>query len=98
MPCPDDENYSNSFDIFLRGQEISSGAQRIHDKDLLVKRCTECGVDIKKIQSYIDAFAYGAYPHAGCGFGLERIVMLFLGLKDVRQTCLFPRDPQRLFP
>jgi aspartyl-tRNA synthetase len=38
MPCPDDERYSNSYDIFVRGQEIVSGAQRIHDSDLLIKR------------------------------------------------------------
>jgi aspartyl/asparaginyl-tRNA synthetase len=38
MPCPDDKNYSNSFDVFIRGEEIISGAQRVHDADLLTGR------------------------------------------------------------
>jgi len=98
MPDPKDNKYSNAYDIFLRGQEISSGAQRIHDSDMLKKNAEAFGVTVKSIQSYADSFKYGAWPHAGCGLGLERVVMLFLGLKDVRQTCLFPRDPQRLDP
>ena len=51
MPCPDDERYSNSYDIFLRGEEISSGAQRIHDSELLIKKATEKGVDMAPLQA-----------------------------------------------
>lgn len=98
MPCPDDERYSNSYDIFLRGEEISSGAQRIHDSELLIKKATEKGVDMAPLQAYVDAFKYGAYPHAGCGIGLERIVMLYLAIGNVRKTSMFPRDPRRLTP
>jgi aspartyl-tRNA synthetase len=50
------------------------------------------------IQPYIDAFKIGAPPHAGGGFGLERIVMFFLGLGNIRRSSLFPRDPKRLEP
>jgi len=98
MPCPEDPTLSNSYDIFLRGEEISSGAQRIHDSELLEKVAKEKGVDLSPIQPYVDAFKYGAWPHAGCGIGLERIVFLYLGLGSVKKTSMFPRDPKRLTP
>ena len=98
MPCPEDPTLSNSYDIYLRGEEISSGAQRIHDPELLQKVANEKGVDLTPIQPYVDAFKYGAWPHAGCGIGLERIVMLYLGLGNVRKTSMFPRDPNRVTP
>jgi aspartyl-tRNA synthetase len=98
MPCEDDARFSNSYDVFMRGQEIMSGAQRVHDTELLKKGCLLKGVNPEDIKGYIDAFRYGAPPHAGGGIGLERVVMLFLGLDNVRKTCLFPRDPSRLTP
>jgi aspartyl-tRNA synthetase len=98
MPDPKDENLSNSYDFFLRGEEISSGAQRIHDSDLLLKRAKELKVDVSPIQAYVDCFKYGAYPHGGCGVGLERVVMLYLGIKNIRKTSMFPRDPKRITP
>ncbi|CEM00869.1 unnamed protein product [Vitrella brassicaformis CCMP3155] len=98
MPDPNDETFSNSYDFFMRGEEIVSGAQRIHCPDLLVERARAWGMEVDTIKSYIDSFKLGAYPHAGCGVGLERVVMLFLGLNNVRKTSLFPRDPKRLAP
>jgi aspartyl-tRNA synthetase len=75
-----------------------SGAQRIHDPNVLEKRAEECGIDPKTIKDYIDCFKYGAYPHGGGGIGLERVVMLYLGLKNIRNASLFPRDPKRITP
>lgn len=98
MPCPDNEAYSNSFDVFIRGEEIISGAQRVHMPELLESRATSLGIDVKTISSYIDSFRYGAPPHGGFGVGLERVVMLFCGLDNIRKTSLFPRDPRRLEP
>ena len=98
MPAPDDPNYTNSFDIFIRGQEIISGAQRIHDPKLLAERALACGIELPTIQSYIDSFKYGATPHGGCGVGLERVAMLFLDLNNIRKTSMFPRDPKRIAP
>uniref|UniRef100_A0A7S4KU94 aspartate--tRNA ligase n=1 Tax=Paramoeba aestuarina TaxID=180227 RepID=A0A7S4KU94_9EUKA len=98
MPDPENPLFSNSYDFFLRGEEICSGAQRIHDPELLIERANHHKVDLAKIQPYIDAFKYGAYPHAGGGVGLERVVMLFLGLGNIRRASLFPRDPHRLSP
>ncbi|KAL2912377.1 aspartate--tRNA ligase dps1 [Polyrhizophydium stewartii] len=98
MPDPARAGYSNSYDFFMRGEEIMSGAQRIHDAAYLKERAEEHGVDIKTIQPYIDAFKYGAAPHAGGSVGLERVVMLYLNLGNIRKTSLFPRDPKRLTP
>lgn len=98
MPCPDDPKWTNSYDIFLRGEEIVSGAQRIHDPAMLLEVAKSKGVDLGPVQSYVDAFKYGAFPHGGGGVGLERVVMLFLGLPNIRLTSMFPRDPNRLTP
>jgi len=98
MPSPDDPKYSNSYDFFIRGEEIMSGAQRVHDPKLLEKRALECKVGVEGIKDYVSSFRYGAMPHAGGGIGLERVVMLYLGLENIRQTSMFPRDPNRTTP
>lgn len=98
MPDPHDSRWSNSYDMFMRGEEIMSGAQRVHDPALLIERAKEHGIELSTIQSYIDSFKYGISPHAGGGIGLERVTMLFLGLNNIRKTSLFPRDPKRLTP
>jgi len=98
MISAEDENYTNSYDVFLRGEEITSGAQRIHHIPLLKRRAEECGIPLSNIDKYLESFQYGAYPHGGAGIGLERVVMLFMGLHDIRMSSLFPRDPKRLAP
>lgn len=59
-----------------------------------------CGVsmDQEGVKGYADSFKYGARPHGGAGVGLERVVMLYLGLDNIRKTSMFPRDPKRLTP
>ncbi|PWN43882.1 aspartyl-tRNA synthetase [Ceraceosorus guamensis] len=96
MPDPELPGFTNSFDIFLRGTEISSGGQRIHDAKELEDNIRHMGLDTRALQEYLDGFRYGMSPHAGCGFGLERIVTTFLGLGDVRWASLFHRDPRSL--
>lgn len=119
MPDPLEPQYSNSYDFFIRGEEILSGAQRVHDPKLLAERAAHHGIDLKTIQPYLDAFKYGVPPHAGGGIGksvvvvfeiheksyivmpiagLERVIMLYLNLKNIRRTSLFPRDPHRIDP
>lgn len=99
MPCPEDSRFSNSYDLFLRGQEICSGAQRCHDPDMLVEIMKEKGVTMSKgLEAYVDSFRHGVSPHAGAGIGLERVVFLYLGLDNVRKASMFPRDPNRCFP
>ena len=51
-----------------------------------------------KGKDYVDSFKYGSYPHGGGGFGLERFLLSYLGLDNIRKTSLFPRDPIRLAP
>lgn len=100
MPDPTNNKYSNSYDLFMRGEEIVSGAQRIHDVDLLkVRAKAMLGEEgMNSIKDYVNAFKYGAPPHGGAGVGLERVVMLFLGIENIRECSLFPRDPERLTP
>ena len=98
MPDPADATRTLSYDMYLRGEEICSGAQRIHEPTLLLERAAACGVSTALIKDYVNAFRYGAYPHGGFGLGMERIVLFFLGLADVRQVSMFPRDPRRIFP
>ena len=82
----------------MRGEEILSGAQRIHDPAFLCEQMKGKGVDPESMKGYVDAFRYGAPPHAGAGLGLERIVQFYLNLGDIRRASLFPRDPSRLEP
>jgi len=98
MPDPHNNKYSNSYDMFMRGEEILSGAQRIHDADFLTERARHHGVALDTIASYIECFRFGCPPHGGGGIGLERVTMLYLGLDNIRKTSMFPRDPKRLTP
>lgn len=99
MPDPEDDRFSNSYDIFLRGQEICSGAQRCHDPDLVLDILGKKGIEAGDgLKSYIESFRHGVSPHAGAGFGLERVVFLYLGLDNVRKASMFPRDPNRCTP
>lgn len=98
MPSKDQPEYSNSYDVIFRGQEIGSGAQRCHDPELLEARCSELGVPTEPLQGYIDSFRHGVSPHGGVGLGLERIVQLYLGLDNIRKAAMFTRDPTRLSP
>ncbi|KAF9112104.1 aspartate--tRNA ligase dps1 [Mortierella sp. AM989] len=98
MPDPKNPKYSNSYDFFMRGEEILSGAQRIHDPDYLIERAKAHDVDPESIKSYVDAFRLGAPPHGGGGIGLERVIFFYLNLGNIRRVSLFPRDPKRLSP
>ncbi|KAH6618368.1 Aminoacyl-tRNA synthetase [Chaetomium sp. MPI-SDFR-AT-0129] len=91
-----DPRFTNSFDIFLRGQEITTGGQRIHKPELLKERMLKAGVEPSGVEEYMQGFEYGVLPHAGCGIGLERILFLLLNLGDIRNASLFPRDPKSL--
>ncbi|KAF2480613.1 hypothetical protein BDY17DRAFT_255615 [Neohortaea acidophila] len=96
MPDPKDSKITNSFDIFLRGQEILSGGQRIHDAPMLIGRMEALKMDPKTMEEYMTGFEWGCPPHGGGGIGLERILMLLLKLGDIRNATLFPRDPKSL--
>jgi len=82
---PKGKNLSGGFDAIYNGVEISSG--------LKAK-----GLNVKDFKSYIDSFRYGAPPHAGWGMGLERLMTQMLGIVNIREVTLFPRDRDRLTP
>jgi nondiscriminating aspartyl-tRNA synthetase len=96
MPDPGDDRYTNSFDIFMRGQEILSGGQRIHDSTFLEKKIKAQGIKPESMAEYLEGFRWGAPPHAGCGIGLERLTYLFLNLGNIRLASLYHRDPRSL--
>jgi len=99
MPDPDDGRFSNSYDMFIRGLEICSGAQRCHDPELVTEILKKKGIEAGEgLESYINSFKDGISPHAGAGIGLERVVFLYLGLDNVRKASMFPRDPNRCTP
>ncbi|MEI6731185.1 MAG: aspartate--tRNA(Asn) ligase [archaeon] len=92
------EKLSHGFDAIYKGIEISSGGQRVHLPELLTERLKLKGLDPASFKSYIDSFRYGSPPHGGFGIGLERITMIMLGLENIREAVLFPRDRDRLTP
>jgi len=93
-----DSRLCRGFDLDYRGVELISGGQRIHDPKLLEEGIKRWGLDPKDFQSYLEAFRYGMPPHGGCGIGIERILMQMLGLPNIREAILFPRDVTRLTP
>ena len=97
MPDPENPLLSNSYDIFIRGEEVLSGSQRIHDAVFLEQKMREAKIDPESMTDYLNGFKWGCPPHGGGGVGLERVVMLMLKLGDVRWASLIPRDP-RSFP
>jgi len=93
-----DAKLSCGFDAIYKGIELASGGQRIHLPELLIKRLKVNKLNPKDFKGYIDSFRYGAPPHAGWGMGLERLMMMILGFKNIREVTLFPRDRERLGP
>jgi len=96
MPDPEDPEFSLSYDLLFRGLEISSGSQRVNDYGNLVEAIKSRGMDPKNFEMYLQAFKYGMPPEGGFSFGLERITMKLLGLSNVREASLFPRDMERV--
>jgi aspartyl-tRNA synthetase len=95
---PKDKKLCKGFDAIYKGMEISSGGQRIHLPDLLIERIKAKGLNPKNFQSYINSFRHGAPMHSGWSIGLERFTMGLLGLSNIREAVLFPRDRYRLTP
>lgn len=95
-PDPENPDLSLSFDVLFRGVEISSGSQRIHDHKILLEAIASRGMNPENFKLYLQAFEYGMPPEGGFSFGLERITMHLLNLKNVREASLFPRDMERI--
>ncbi len=87
---------ANAYDIVLNGVELGGGSVRIHDKDLQARMFKVLGLTEEECQEkfgfLIEAFKYGAPPHAGLAYGLDRLVMLLLGEKSIREVIAFPKN------
>ena len=95
----EDENdigYAKGFDLLFRGVEITTGAQRIHKYAELVEALKKKGLNPDKFSFYLQAFKCGMPPHGGFGMGLERLTAKLLGLENVKEATLFPRDLNRI--
>lgn len=95
---PDDEDpeYNQGFDLIGRGVEWMTGGRRIHDYKTIVEHAKEWGVNPENIKLYLQAYEFGMPPLGGFAFGAERITMHILGLDNIREASLFPRDMERV--
>jgi aspartyl-tRNA synthetase len=98
MRHEDDPTLTRSFDLLWRGIELTTGAQREHRYERLIRQAEERGVEVDSIQYYLDFFRYGAPPHGGFGFGLTRLLMQMLAQENVREVTFLYRGPHRLTP
>ncbi len=93
-----DPKISESFDLMYGDLELSSGSTRIEKKSELEDRMKNKGMKIEAFGYHINVFEYGVPPHAGCGIGLERLMMALTGTENIRDTTFYPRDVDRLTP
>jgi nondiscriminating aspartyl-tRNA synthetase len=98
MPNPEKPEICFAYDLMYKGVELCSGAQRIHQPDLLIKQLKAKGLRPSAFEGYIDAFRYGAIPHAGFSIGAERLTMKLANRDNIRECAMFPRDRHRLTP
>jgi aspartyl-tRNA synthetase len=96
--CMNDGKYCRAFDLLFNGVELSSGAQREHRYDELIKNMKRQKLNPKDFKFYLEPFKFGMPSHGGWSIGLERLTMLVLKLKNIREATLFPRTKERLFP
>ncbi len=97
-PYDNNPDICEAFDLMHSWIEVASGGTRIHDKELLVKRLVEQGLNPESFKFHLQTFDYGMPPHAGWAVGLARLMMILTGKKNIREVVLFPRDRFRLTP
>jgi nondiscriminating aspartyl-tRNA synthetase len=97
-PCEDKPEVCEGFDLMWRYIELVSGGTRISQKDQLIQRLKEKGLNPESFKYHLQAFDYGMPPHAGWAIGLERLTMILTGKKNIREVTLYPRDRVRLTP
>jgi aspartyl-tRNA synthetase len=97
-PREDKPEICEGFDLMWRWIELVSGGTRIANKQLLISRLEEQGLNPEAFRHHLQAFDYGMPPHAGWAIGLERLTMILTGRKNIREVTLYPRDRVRLTP
>ena len=93
----DKDGKLQGYDLIWRGVEITTGAQREHRYDEIVKNAKEKGLD-KDVKFYLEFFKYGCPPHGGFGIGIDRLTMLLLNIPSVKETQFLFRGPNRIEP
>jgi len=94
----DDPTLSRSFDLQYGYLELSSGGRRLHDPEQLKSRLKEQNLDPTSFKEHLKTFGWGMPPHSGWGLGLDRLMTVLIGIDNVREVVLYPRDPDRLRP
>lgn len=94
----ENEKISESFDLMFGDLELSSGSTRIEKRDDLEERMKNKGFKLDAFDYHLRVFDYGVPPHAGCGIGLERLMMALTGTENIRDATFYPRDVDRLTP
>ena len=94
----DDTTLSRSFDLQHGYLELSSGGRRLHDPEQLKARLKEQELDPANFSDHLESFGWGMPPHSGWGLGLDRLMTVLIGIDNVREVVLYPRDPDRLKP
>jgi len=94
----DNQKVSESFDLMFGDLELSSGSTRIEKRAELEERMKNKGFKLDAFDYHLRIFDYGVPPHAGCGIGLERLMMALTGTENIRDTTFYPRDVDRLTP
>lgn len=89
---------TRGFDLLWSGLEITTGAQREHRYEVLVRQAQERGIGLESIQFYLNFFKYGCPPHGGFGAGPERMIMKLLNLESIREASYLYRGVKRLEP
>lgn len=97
-PRDDDSEVSEGFDFMWKWMELASGGTRIHSKEMLIKRMEEQKLSPDAFKHHLQVFDYGLPPHSGWAIGLERLLMMLTGKRNIREVVLFPRDRTRLTP
>ena len=94
----DDPTLSRSFDLQYGYLELSSGGRRLHNPEQLKSRLKEQDLDPSSFEEHLKTFGWGMPPHSGWGMGLDRLMTVLIGIDNVREVVLYPRDPDRLKP
>ena len=89
---------TDAFDLIWNGVEIATGGQREHRYDVLKKQGEEKGINLDEMGFYTELFKFGAPPHGGVGFGLDRLIQRLFKFDNIREAVLLPRDPDRITP
>ncbi len=98
MRVDEEPEFARSVDLVFKGLELSSGGQREHRHMKVVDQISQKGLDPEGLKWFTEPFRFGVPPHGGFSLGIERFTSSLLGMENIKEAALFPRDPERLQP